>query len=493
MTTRSLDPYLAETLEHWRGGRGPLYERLAAALRAGIERGTLLPGTRLPPERVLSAELGVGRTTAVGAYEVLRREGLVERRQGSGTMIRAEVGTLTSTRAAELSTSLQRNVMFRRLNESPDTTVDLVGAHPTNSPELRGALADALSGVDVDELAEHPGYEPLGHPPLRRAVARHMTRAGLPTDEQEVLITSGAQQAISLAATCYVEPGQLVVLEDPTFAGAIDAFRMAGARILTVPVREDGTDVAALAATLGASAVRAVYLMPTFHNPTGALVPEESRRRLAMLARSTGVPIIEDNTLAEISLSADPPPPIAAFARDAPVLTIGSLSKLFWGGLRIGWIRGPKSMIAHLRRLKAVTDLGSSLLAQVVATALLERADEFRDLHRRELREDVEHLAVLLERDLPDWTWRVPEGGLSIWARLPHGSATELAHVAHRLGVAIVPGPVMSPLSAFDDYVRLPLGQGREARGTGMERLARAWTTYRDELAGDADLLGVVV
>lgn len=493
MNGRGLDPHLGEVLEHWRSGRGPLYERLATALRAGIERGQLLPGARLPPERLLADELDVGRSTAVAAYGALRRAGLVERRQGSGTVVRAEVGTLASTRAAELSTSLQRNVVFRRLNESLEATVDLLGATAANSPALRGALTEALAEIDVDELAAHHGYEPLGHPPLRCAVAQHLTALGLPTDEREILITSGAQQAVSLTATCYVEPGQLVVMEDPTFAGAIDAFRTAGARIVCVPVREDGTDVDALAATLGASAVRAVYVMPTFHNPTGTLVPEDARRRLAALARTTGVPLIEDNTLADLSLGDPPPPPIAAFARDAPILTIGSLSKLFWGGLRIGWIRGPQSMIAHLRRLKAVTDLGSSLLAQAVAVRLLDREPTFKASHQRELRADLDHLAALLRHHLPDWTWREPEGGLSVWARVPHGSATELAHIANRLGVAIVPGPVMSPSSAFDDFVRLPLGQRRDLVTDGIERLAGAWRTYRDELAGDAGLLGVVV
>ena len=170
-----------------------------------------------------------------------------------------------------------------------------------------------------------------------------------------------------------------VLIEDPTIPGAIDVFRTLGAHMLTVPVGADGVDVDALEAAVRRNAISGVYLMPTFQSPTGAVVPPEGRRRIAELSLATGVGIVEDTTVAELALTAEPPPPpIASYSADAPVFTIGSLSKLFWAGVRVGWVRGPRETIAHLGRLKAVTDLGTSVIAQVVALGLLDRVDAMR-------------------------------------------------------------------------------------------------------------------
>lgn len=480
-------------LARWRAGDGALRDRLTAALRAGIEGGELMPGLRLPPERTLAAQVGVGRGTAVAAYEALRDLGLVERRQGSGTVVRPEATGLPSGRAAELATALQRNLLFRGLNAAGDLgVVDLVASCAPAGRAVGDALRDVTAGLDLGELSAHHGYHPLGHPPLRRAVAAHLTGLGLPTAAEEVLITGGGQQAISVLATCLLEPGAAVVVEDPTFPGAIDAFRTAGARILTVPVHASGVDVDGLAATMSEHPVRAVYLMPTFHNPTGCVVPEPARRRLAALARAHDVPLIEDDTLAELSLGGDPPAPVAVHAGGAPVLTVGSLSKVFWGGVRIGWIRGPRPLIAHLGRVKAVADMGTSIVSQAIAAGLLERADEIRALRRRELGATLDLLSGLLARHLPGWTWRRPEGGVSLWVRLPSGSASELAALAAGHGVAILPGPVMSARGAFDDHIRLPLARDEAILRDGVDRLAGAWRDYQLS-ASSSERLQIVI
>src|SRR5215813_3952374 len=169
------------------------------------------------------------------------------------------------------------------------------------------------------------GYYPLGYPPLRQAIAAYLSARGLPTTQEQVLVTGGAQQAISLLAAYYVSPGSVIVLEDPTFPGAVDAFRAVGARILSVPVHAAGADIGLVAATISQSTVRAVYLMPTFHNPTGAVMPEAARRELARFSRASGVPVIEDTTLTELALGCEPPPPLAAYDHDTHVVSIGSL------------------------------------------------------------------------------------------------------------------------------------------------------------------------
>ena len=473
---------LGEALDGWRRGAGPLHQRLAAALASAAERQDLLPGMKLPPERALAAQLGVARTTVSAAYGQLEHRGLVHRRQGRGTHVIGADGPDGGARAADLATSLQRNVLFRRIGESPADAIDLLGSCAPPSRPVRDVLAAAASVVNFGELADGPGYLPLGYPPLRRAIASELTAQGLVTGEEEILVTGGAQQAISLLASCYVTPGAVVVVEDPTFPGAIDAFRAAGGRILTVPVRRDGADPAVLAATLSQGAARLVYLMPTFQNPTGCVMPQQARREVARLCRISGIPAIEDNTLADLSLGSEPPPPLAASACGAHIVSVGSLSKVFWAGLRVGWIRAPRPQIAQLGRLKAVADLGTSLVSQAIAVHLLHDGDRIRRLRRREVAGRLAVLQDLLPRGLPDWSWRRPAGGLTVWARLPDGSASDLAQVARRHGVLIAPGPVMSATGRFDDYVRLPFDYPPETLREGIGRLARAWRAYHDAL-----------
>src|SRR5262249_9002937 len=201
-------------------------------------------------------------------------------------------------------------------------------------------------------LAGGRGYLPMGLPPLRQAIARHLTGWGVPTTEEQVLVTHGAQQAIGLAGALFLERGDAVLVEDPTYLGSIDIFTGLGARLVPVPGGGDAAWGSRVRDLVSRTGPRLIHLMPTFHNPTGAVMPESSRRALARLAREMRVPILEDNPLADLSLSTTPPPPIAAFDVAAPVLTIGSLSKLFWGGLRIGWIRASEELLSRITRLK---------------------------------------------------------------------------------------------------------------------------------------------
>jgi DNA-binding transcriptional MocR family regulator len=473
---------LRDALDGWRHGTGPLHQRLAAALAAAAARQDVLPGAKLPPERALAAQLGVARTTVSAAYAQLEQGGLVRRRQGRGTHVTGADGAAAGARAAELATALQRNVLFRRLGESPADAIDLLASSAPPGQPVRDAMAAAAGSVNVDELAGGHGYLPLGYPPLRRAIAARLTAQGLATDEEEILVTGGAQQAISLLASCYVTPGAVAVLEDPTFPGPIDAFRTAGARIFTVPVRQSGVDTGLLAATLAQAPVRVAYLMPTFHNPTGCVMPEAGRREIARLCRISGIPVIEDDTLRDLALGREPPLPLAACAHDAQIVSVGSLSKLFWAGLRVGWIRAPRPVVAQLGRLKAVADLGTSLISQAIAVNLLDHADRIRTLRRREVTGRLAVLQDLLDRELPDWSWQRPEGGLTVWARLPDGSSADLAQIARRYGVLIAPGPVMSATGRFGGHVRLPFDHHPETLQQGIGRLARAWQAYRSAL-----------
>ncbi len=468
---------LAAALDGWRQRPGPLYLRLSDALAAAIEAEEILPGTKLPPERLLAEQLGVARTTVATALDALEGRGLLERRQGRGTHVAGVHGGQVEPRAADLTTTLQRNIIFRRLGDRGADAVDLLG-NPAPGAAARAAVVAAAREVDFAGLMADSGYFPLGYPPLRRALAEHLTAGGLPSTEEEILVTAGAQQAISLLAAYYTKPGSAVMLEDPTFPGAIDAFRAAGAHVLSVAIQETGGAPGPIAAAMADGSVRAVYLMPTHHNPTGTVMPDPVRRELVRTSARTGVPIIEDGSLADLTLAGQVPPPLAAHGQDAPIVSIGSLSKLFWPGLRVGWIRAGRSMIAQLGQVKAVADLGTSVVSQAIACLLLGDAQRLREQRRQELGERLAILQDLLPRLLPDWTWRRPRGGMYVWCKLPDGSATELAQVASRHGVLIAPGAIMSPTGRFDDFVRLSFDAEPDPLRAGLHRLAAAWDAY---------------
>jgi DNA-binding transcriptional MocR family regulator len=481
---------LVSRLGDWSAGAGPLYARLAGAVRTLIENGEVAAGARLPPERPLAEALGVSRTTVVLAYRELRERGLAASRQGSGTWVPRRPELARGPVPDERSRSFLVDSVTRAASEEAAGTIGLMGAClPGSCVPLKEEWQAAEA--DLAELASGTGYSPQGSPALRHAIASGFEARGLPTSPDEILVTNGAQQAIDLVGRLLVTRGDAVVLEDPTYLGAIDAFTLAGARLSSVPVGGEGAELTALRAAAQSSPVL-VYLVPSFHNPTGTVMPEPARRAVAELVEARGLALVEDESLAELGFGDEPPPPpIAAFAKRASVFTIGSMSKLYWGGLRVGWVRGPRALIARLTRLKVAADLSGSLLGQALAARLLSRRDEVVRARRRESRARFLCLARLLRERLPDWSWQEPLGGLTLWVWLPSPSSEELARVALRHGVAIVPGPVHSPSRRFPDRLRLPYVLDEATLAEGIARLARAWQACRQ--APVERQLGVIV
>ena len=478
-------------LGQWQTRSGPAYRKLAEAIREEVSAGRFPVGTSIPAERKLAEALSLSRTTVVGAYETLRSDGWIESVQGSGTRIR-RAGAPAPANSGRGPASTRRHSAFRGLIESNPSTISFLGLHlPAISPYFEEAFQETVR--DSKSLLRHHGYTGLGLPALREAIAAHITDSGLPTRAEEVLVTHGAQQAIGLAASVLLRPGDAVALEDPTYLGAIDVFTSAGARLIPVPAEDEGLRLDLLAETLSRENPRLLYLMPTFQNPVGSLLPPDARREVVRLAEQHGATILEDGTLEDLSFGRKPPPPLGAYSRGGRVISAGSLSKLIWGGLRVGWLRAPEALLAPLANVKVMGDLGNSALSQAVAVRLLRRSREIRELRREQIQERFEVLGSELSSRLPDWTWKQPLGGLSIWVRLPHGDADEFAPVALRHGVAILPGSTCSPSNRCSEYLRLPFclepGQIRD----GIRRLARAWKTYAPAPSRERSGLHVVV
>ena len=471
-------PHFITRLGAWRSRPGPAYRKLAEAIRDAVSTGSFPVGMNIPAERRLADTLELSRTTVVGAYEVLRSEGWLESVQGSGTRIsRAAPPRSRQAEPREAAPPSRRDTVFRGLIESGSARISFLGLHfPAIAPELEDALRETAR--DSKALLGQHGYTGLGLPALREAIANHLSESDLPTRAEEILVTNGSQQAIGLAASLLLKRGDAVVLEDPTYLGAIDVFQSSGVRLVPVPMASEGIDLARLREAVARESPRLIYVMPNFQNPTGALLSGSARSEVVRIAEEHDATILEDATLVDFDFGRRPPPAIAALAPRGRVLTVGSLSKLIWGGLRIGWIRAPEPLLEPLASLKVMGDLGNSVIPQAVAVRLLGKMPEIRKKRRRQVVERYETLARELSSRLPDWEWNEPLGGLSLWVRLPRGDAREFATVARRHGVAILPGSTCSPTDSHPEYLRLPFCLDPPEIREGIRRLEQAWKSY---------------
>jgi DNA-binding transcriptional MocR family regulator len=467
---------LATGLGHWAGGRGPVYRQLAEALKAAVTAGDLLPGRRLPAERQLARELAVSRSTVLAAFDVLKREGWLRSRQGSGTWLSRPDAAAPPAADQGDARSLRANPFLRPGAPVPiDFATAALPAHP-----LVGEVVESLGGGDVRALLDGHGYATSGLTELREGVAATFSASRVPTAPDEVLVTTGTQQGLALVAALAIRRGDLALVENPTSPGVLDALRAAGADVRAVPVGPHGARLDTLEELMTRLSPRLVVVVPTFHNPTAAVMPTGARRRLAALAERLQILVAEDLSHADIVLGADrPPPPLAHYA-DGHVLSLGSMSKLFWGGLRVGWVRAPSHLVARLSRRKATADLGTPLLSQLVAARLLARRDEVAAARREQLLPRLDRLEALLTRELPAWRWARPAGGLSAWVELPAGNATAFAQVAQRHGVSVVPGPLLSADESHERHLRISFAPGLAAITEGVNRLAAAWVAPAD-------------
>jgi DNA-binding transcriptional MocR family regulator len=474
---RQLSPAsTARLLGTWHAG-GPAYIALADALRAAVLSGTLAPHTRLPSERELAATLRVSRTTTSGAYARLRELGFAVSRVGSGTVTTLPQRAVRPgpSRPAGGDAPLADDALRRgeRAGALPDVGhLDLWQATPPAPPELHEAFARALEGLPA--YLDTGGYEPYGLAPLREAVAARYRERGVPTTADEILVTTGAQQAIALLAHTHLRPGDRAVVESPTYFHAMEAMRDAGGRVVGVPTGP--LDVDQLASTVRRARPRLVYLVPDYQNPTGFVLSADERAAVREIAERHGVTVVGDETLVELGLSDDGTPP--AFAGDGTsphVVCVGSASKSFWGGLRVGWIRAHPQVIAQLARARQSADIATAVLEQLAVTELLGRRAEVMAGRRSLLRERRDLLVGKLREAFP---WDVPEprGGLFCWVDLGRPVAQAFAAAAAAEGALVAAGPLFTPDNAgAASRVRLTFTRSPAELSDAVPRLVRAW------------------
>ena len=444
----------------WRSRSGPRYQRLSGCLLDSVTSGTLTAGTRVPAERVLAPAVGVSRGTVVACFDQLVSAGVLRRQVGSGTFV---VGRPSwAARGGRAVGPLLRQSV---------SGIDLSLSYPGDLRHLPPVSLDAgWASLDGD------GLDPAGLPLLRSAIADHLTQfQRLPTSAGQVVVTAGAQEALWLISRV-LRPGR-VIASCPVYPGLVNAF--GPGRVMAVP----GPAEARLFARAPAGSVG--YVMPTGHNPCGTVLPPLWRQAMAAVADEGRVTVVEDLALGDLCLSSSSAPaPLAALSPD--VVAVGSVSKLFWGGLRIGWIRtSSPSFRSSLLAVKAGLNLATSALSQLTAASLLAGIDaDWLTGLRAALRERRDHLCALISTQLP--AWRVPEvpaAGLSLWVSLPVLDAASFAAVASRHGVTVLPGARACVCGRHRGFIRLSFASQLDTLALAAERLATAWEVHAENLA----------
>ncbi|HKT03543.1 MAG TPA: PLP-dependent aminotransferase family protein [Rugosimonospora sp.] len=464
MTTVLKGPQLARLLGRWHldaGQKGqPDYLALAGAVRGLLVDGRLPLGVRLPAERELAACLGISRTTVTAAYGRLRETGHLASRRGAGSW------TTMPADAKVGSTGLWAP------GDEPDL-LDLGVAALTAPPELAPAAAEAVA--DLPRYLNDPGYHPAGLIELRAAVAAGYARRGLPTTPEQIMITSGVQHALDLAVRLLLPPAQRVLVESPTYPNALATLSARRARVLTYGLDESGWDAELLLSTLRQTRPRVAYLVPEFQNPTGHLMAVPLRERLPAAAHAAGTDLIVDESFVDLAIDAPVlPPPVACFDRHARVLSIGGMSKPYWGGLRIGWIRASAPLVQRLAAVRVGVDMAGPVLDQLVGARLLARESSVVAARREQLRVRRDALVGALRERLPEWRFPVPTGGVSLWAELDVPISSSLARVVEAYGVRLAPGPRFGVDGTLERFLRLPFTLPPADIAEAVARIAKA-------------------
>lgn len=438
---------------------GPAWANLADALTLLIGDGRIPLGVRLPSERELTAAIGLSRTTVSRAYAALRDSGYAHATQGAGTFTAVPGGR---ERAHD------RVLAPKGVGED---WIDLNCTADSAPADVMSAYTAALSQLPA-YLGGH-GYFPGGLPVLQEAVAATYAMRGLPTTPDQIVVTPGSLAAASVVARALASRRTRALVESPTYPNAAEALRASGARLHEAPLDAHGWDIAGIMETVKQVKPDFVYLVPDFQNPTGAVMTADHRKRLGKhLLAHAALPIVDETNYALALDGQQMPPPFAAFHPDA--ITLGSMSKAFWGGLRVGWIRAPRHLVERLTRARLSLDLGVPVLEQLAATHLLRSGPAATGhLHRLRLQRDA--LIHAVESHLPGWRFVPPAGGMALWCELPRRGATALASMVAANNVIISPGPVFSLGGGLDKFVRLPWTRPANELQDAVERIAIAW------------------
>ena len=428
--------------------RPPAYRALADGIRLLVLEGRVPVAARLPAERELALALSVSRTTVAAAYEALRTEGFLESRRGAGSWTSVPAGNPLPARGLEPLPP-----------EALGSVIDLGCASlPAPEPWLTRAVQGALE--ELPPYAHTHGDYPAGLPALRAMIAERYTLRGIPTMPEQIMVTTGAMGAIDAICHLFAGRGERVAVESPSYANILQLMREAGARLVPVAMADglSGWDMDRWRQVLRDAAPRIAY-------------------------------VVADETMTELWLDddVDMPRPVCGFdPAGSTVITVGSASKAFWAGMRIGWVRAAPDVIRSLVAARAYADLGTPVLEQLAVNWLFSTGggEQAVDIRRAQARENRDALVGALRRQLPDWEFEVPRGGLTLWVRTGGLSGSRLAEMGERVGLRVPSGPRFGVDGAFEGYVRLPFTVGGAVAEEAAARLAAAARLVENGVSG---------
>lgn len=459
-----------------------MYRQLYRQLRERILAGTLAAGEKIPPTRELAGMLGINRATVAAAYELLEKEGLIRGHVGRGSFV---AGGGAAARGVDWEERLGP-AGGEGIRWGGQARISFVSARPGADlvpvEEFRRCCREVIRSGDAVGLLELGS--PYGYAPLRQWLLEQEKKEGTARAGDDVVVTSGCQQALDLLERVLVKPGDAVVIEDPVYPGLRDVFVRGGARVIGVPTGAYGMDLAALGRVLEREPAAVIAVTPNFQNPTGGSLSLEARRELLRLAQRAGAAVIENDIYGGLRYEGEGLPTLKRLDEAGVVILVRSFSKLAMPGLRVGWVTAPQAVARRLAERKRTADLHTDHLSQAV---LLRFAASGRlEAHRRRLveagRERLRAVVEACERHLPEGAqFTRPEGGANVWVRLPEPlDAERLLGKAEEAGVSYLPGRLFAVQRAEAGALRLSFAGLEPARiREGVEILGRI---FRAEL-----------
>ncbi|GAB4517125.1 MAG: PLP-dependent aminotransferase family protein [Anaerolineae bacterium] len=490
-------PHLTVQLD--REAEEPIYRQLIRSIRLQIESGTLSAGVRLPASRDLARQLNISRISVVNAYAELRAEGYLSAHAGRGTFVARDAASATNgqektenmtvTQETPSTTSNHDRSLrdMMRMARKPGVLALGSGSPPTEFFPLQ-ALREAMNAVLDRDGAKALTYEvPEGYGPLRASVRDYVSALGIQCSANNILITGGTQQALDLVIQALLSEGETLVTENPTYIGMVDIARTRRVQLHGIATDDEGIRLDMLENYLIDQQPKLIYVMPTFQNPSGHVMPLHRRRQLLNLANDYGVPVLEDAVYHEFRFEGEALPPLKALDDTGIVIHASGFTKMLLPGIRIGYLITTGRHYERLVRVKQAADISTSGLNQRVIQLMLERGTFSGHLERNNrelLRRRNAALEAAVRHFPPGTRWNVPEGGLCLWVELPHTgpTAAELYVTAVQHGVAYAIGNVFYTNGGGSYRLRLNYGAHNVMDiEEGFRRLGRAWR----ELASD--------
>ncbi len=474
-----------------REGPLPIYLQISNEIRSAILSGRLRAGHRLPPERRLAKKLGVNRSTVFQAYRQLKEDGLVGAHVGRGTTVLSTRGAMPDAapepflpwrQMIRAGSAREQDPLIRDLLELSERQDVITLAVGVPAPDL--IPVDTLRKLQEGLLTEH-GSEILLHSPtegltsFRETLCQHMAARGIQSSSAEVLVTSGSQQGLALMARVLLDPGDTVIVEEPSFFGALNVFRAAQARLLGIPTDADGMRIDILKSVLARHRPKMIYTLPTFQNPSGCVMSLERRRQLLELAYRLQIPILEDDPYWDLHYEGESLPSLKSLDSYGHVVYLSSFSKILFPGLRLGWLAAPQPLVRQLALAKQSLDLHCNTFGQWLLDRFI--CDGYFVDHVQIVRAAyVQRRNVMLEAlqssAPPGLSWSRPGGGFYVWCTFSHGLApARLLARAARERVAYLPGAACYAGEPGENHLRLNFTfPNPEQIREGITRLMRA-------------------